>query len=251
MTGLAGKAGMSARVLPAAGAIPLAGWQPIPREMPRVAREMPIHSRQAGAGQEGAGLEGVGLERADLADADLIILIAGGDQDALATLYQRHGSACYRLARQITASVTLGEDAVQEAFIGLWKAPGSYLCGRGSVRSWLLGLTHHKAVDLVRREAAERRRQGAQAAQQTTSPPAGDDPASVAWNEIAAAEVRAALLELPEVQRRTLTLAYFGGYTQSQIAELTGAPLGTVKTRMLGRHAAAAAAARPAVRRTG
>ncbi|MGH3156032.1 MAG: sigma-70 family RNA polymerase sigma factor [Streptosporangiaceae bacterium] len=172
---------------------------------------------------------------ADLAvleDAALVERLAEGDPDALGTLYQRHGSACYRLARQITVSVTLAEDAVQEAFVGLWKAPGSYLRDRGSVRSWLLGLTHHKAVDLVRRETAEQRRQAAQAAQQLISPQPGQDPASAAWAEIQAAEVRSALLELPDAQRRALTLAYFGGYTQSQIAEFTGAPLGTVKTRM-------------------
>ncbi len=183
----------------------------------------PAASATAGGDCPAAGLE----------DAVLVGRICGGDQDALAVLYQRHGPACYRLARQVTASVTLAEDAVQEAFVGLWKAPGSYAGGRGSVRAWLLGLTHHKAVDLVRREIAEQRRQGAQAAQQVVSSPPREDPASLAWEQMQAAEVRAALAELPPAQRQALTLAYFGGYTQSQIAELTGAPLGTVKTRML------------------
>lgn len=145
-------------------------------------------------------------------------------------LYERHGLACFRLARQVTCSVTLAEDAVQEAFVGMWQAPGAYQPGRGSVRNWLLAMTHHKAVDLVRRESAERRRAGAEAARQTVEPP-GEDPAAAAWSQILAAEVRAALLELPEAQRQSVTLAYFGGYTQSQIAELTGVPLGTVKTR--------------------
>jgi RNA polymerase sigma-70 factor (ECF subfamily) len=165
------------------------------------------------------------------ADTALARMVAGGDQDALAVLYQRHGPACYRLARQVTASGSLAEDAVQEAFAGLWQKPCSYLRARGSVRNWLLALTHHKAVDLVRRETAERRRMGAEADRQAVSPP-GEDPATAAWNQIVAAEVRAALRELPENQRRSLALAYFGGYTQSQIAELTGVPLGTVKTRM-------------------
>ncbi|MGH3395943.1 MAG: sigma-70 family RNA polymerase sigma factor [Streptosporangiaceae bacterium] len=164
-------------------------------------------------------------------DSTLAELVADGDQDALAELYQRHGRACYRLARQITASGSLAEDAVQEAFAGLWQAPRSYRSARGSVRNWLLALTHHKAVDLVRRETAERRRMGAEADRQACRPP-GEDPAETAWNQIVAAEVRAALQELPEHQRRSLALAYFGGYTQSQIAELTGVPLGTVKTRM-------------------
>lgn len=128
-------------------------------------------------------------------------LVADGDQDALAELYQRHGSACYRLARQITASGSLAEDAVQEAFAGLWQAPCSYLRARGSGRNWLLALTHHKAVDLVRRETAERRRMGAEADRQAVSPP-GDDPATAAWNQIVAAEVRAARAPAAAAQRQ-------------------------------------------------
>ena len=114
----------------------------------------------------------------------------------------------------------------------MWRTQASYLGGRGSVRSWLLSMTHHKAVDLVRRETAEQRRHGAQAAQQAVAPAADDDPAVIIWAQMRAAEVRAALARLPETQRQALSLAYFGGYTQSQIAELTGAPLGTVKFRM-------------------
>jgi RNA polymerase sigma factor (sigma-70 family) len=165
-------------------------------------------------------------------DVALMERIAAGGQDALALLYERHGTACYRLARHVTASGTLAEDAVQEAFVGLWRSPGSYQGGRGTVRNGLLALTHHKAVDLVRRETAERRRLTAAAVQQAVDPPRGEDPAAAAWTGLQAVEVRAALQELPEVQRHALALAYFGGYTQSQIAELTGVPLGTVKTRM-------------------
>lgn len=168
---------------------------------------------------------------AELPDAALLKLLDSGYPDALATLYERHGAACYRLARQVTANDGLAEDAVQEAFIGMWKAPASYTSGRGSVRSWLLGLTHHKAVDSVRRETTQQRRQEAQAAQQALAPQADDDTAAAALDNIRAAEVRAALTELPEPQRQALALAYFGGYTQSQIAELTSVPLGTVKTR--------------------
>lgn len=146
-------------------------------------------------------------------------------------LYRRHGTACYRLARRVTMDDTLAEDAVQEAFTGLWRNPGGYLPGQGSVRSWLLGLTHHKAVDFVRRETAQQRRQHAQSAQMALDPPAGD-PADEAWAGIRAETIRAALAELPETQRHALALAYFGGYSQREIAELTGVPLGTVKTRM-------------------
>ncbi|HEY1915691.1 MAG TPA: sigma-70 family RNA polymerase sigma factor [Streptosporangiaceae bacterium] len=170
--------------------------------------------------------------REDLDDAALVELISKADPDALGVLYQRHGTACYRMAVRITANQTLAEDAVQEAFTGLWRDPGAYTPGQGSVRSWLLGLTHHKAVDMVRRETAQQRRQNAQAAVQALDPPMEADPAAVAWAGIRAAEVRAALAELPEPQRHALALAYFGGYTQREIAQLTGVPLGTVKTRM-------------------
>ena len=99
------------------------------------------------------------------------------------------------------------------------------------MRNWLLALTHHKAVDLVRREESEHRRQDARPAGRRSRSPR-EDPAAAAWRQILAGEVRAALRDLPEGQRQSVTLAYFGGYTQSQIAELTGVPLGTVKTRM-------------------
>jgi RNA polymerase sigma-70 factor, ECF subfamily len=172
-----------------------------------------------------------GAPEADAEDAALVALVIAGDQDALAALYRRHGAASYRLAYRVTASVTLAEDAVQEAFVGLWRASASYAGRRGSVRSWLLALTHHKAVDLVRREIAEKRRQDAEAAELAIGTASVADPAAVACGKVEAGLVRAALLELPAEQREALTLAYFGGYTQSQIAELIGVPLGTVKTR--------------------
>jgi RNA polymerase sigma factor (sigma-70 family) len=164
-------------------------------------------------------------------DAELAGLIAGGDADALAVLYERHGGVCYRLARQVTASDTLAEDAVQEAFLGLWRSPEAYAPGRGSLRSWLLGLTHHKAVDSVRRETAQQRRQAAWASQRALDPPPEEDPAAASIDGMRAQQVRAALAELPGPQREALALAYFGGYTQREIAQLTGVPLGTVKTR--------------------
>jgi RNA polymerase sigma factor (sigma-70 family) len=171
-------------------------------------------------------------DQEDLDDAALLSRVAVADSDALAALYQRHGTACYRLARHVTASDDLAQDAVQEAFIGMWKSPASYQAGRGSVRTWLLGLTHHKAVDSVRRETAQQRRQSVHAARQALDPPPlAADPAAAAWDSIRAAKVRAALTELPEAQKQALALAYFGGYTQSQIADMTGVPLGTVKTR--------------------
>lgn len=146
-------------------------------------------------------------------------------------VFRREWGRAVAVVTRLTGDLGLAEDAVQEAFVGLWRDPAAYVPGQGSVLNWLLGLTHHKAVDFVRRESAQQRRQNAQAAQQALDPPP-NDPAAAAWAGIRAETVRAALSELPEPQRHALALAYFGGYTQREIAQLTGTPLGTVKTRM-------------------
>jgi RNA polymerase sigma factor (sigma-70 family) len=186
------------------------------------AQEETLHSARKSVSEGG---------RDDLDDAALVVLVSKSDHEALAVLYKRHGATCYRVARRITANDALAEDAVQEVFTGFWRDPGAYLPGLGSVRTWLLGLSHHKAVDFVRRETAQQRRQNAEAAQRALDAPAAD-PADQAWAGIRAERVRSALAELPEKQRHALALAYFGGYTQREIANLTGVPLGTVKTRM-------------------
>lgn len=177
-------------------------------------------------GSGGAG-SGDGLD-----DAALVELLVKADPDALAVLYERHGAACYRLAWRVTASRALAEDAVQEAFTGLWLDPAAYLPDRGSVRSWLLRLTHHKAVDFVRRESLQWRLQQAHPAR-TLDWPAAAEPYAAAWEQIRARQVRAALAGLPQAQRQALELAYYGGHTHREIADLTGVPLGTVKSRIL------------------
>jgi|SRR5579875_3914013 len=164
----------------------------------------------------------------DFDDATLVQRIAAADQQALAVLWERHRRVCYHLARRITGCDTLAEDAVQETFLSLWRNPAGYLPSQGSVRGWLAGLAHHKAVDAVRAEVSERRRQAR--AMRDERDPAGD-PAELAWQAARVQAVRSALALLPEIQRQTLALAYFGGYKQREIAELTGVPLGTVKTR--------------------
>ncbi|HLX51579.1 MAG TPA: sigma-70 family RNA polymerase sigma factor [Streptosporangiaceae bacterium] len=168
----------------------------------------------------------------ELDDATLAGLIGAADPGALAVLYQRHRTACYRLAQRVTANDVLAEDAVQEAFTGLWDNPAAYLHQRGSVRGWLLTLTRHKAVDAVRRETAQQRLRKAHALQQAVNPPACADPVAGAWRAIQASRIGAALAALPKPQRQALLLAYSGGYTQREIAELTGVPLGTVKSRI-------------------
>ena len=168
----------------------------------------------------------------DLDDATLAEQVGKADPAALAVLYRRHAAACHRLARRVTANSVLAEDAVQETFAGLWGNPAAYLSDRGSMRGWLLALTRHKAVDAVRRESAQQGLCHTDPSRQTHDDPVGGDPAAAAWEEIRAETVRSALAALPQAQRQPLALAYFGGYTQREIADLTGVPLGTVKARI-------------------
>ena len=163
---------------------------------------------------------------AALGDAQLVARIAAADDGAFACLYDRYGSVAHGLALRVLRDRTLAEDAVQEAFAEVWRGAGRFSAARGSVRSWLLMLVHRRAVDLVRRE--ERRRSfrdvgGADAA------PSADETASLTRARTA---VQDALAQLPPAQRRVLELAYYGGLSQTQVAERLGEPLGTVKSRM-------------------
>lgn len=169
-------------------------------------------------------------------DADLVARLTHGEAGALAELYDRYGRPAYSLARRILGDVGLAEDVVQEVFMALWRAPEKFDPSRGAFSSWLLAMTHHKAVDVVRREEALRRRRSRAADEDESliaTAASGPDIDDQVISSIQGDGVRRALLELPEVQREALTLAYFGGYTQREVAALTGAPLGTVKTRML------------------
>lgn len=165
-------------------------------------------------------------------DAALGERIAERDATALEELYDRHGAASYGLARRIVADDQLAHDVVQEVFLAIWRGAASYDGSRGSLATWLFALTHHKAVDAVRRAQRHSGRRAPEEAliTEVDSAPAVDDQAVEAVNR---ERVRAAVGDLPEHQRKTLLLAYFGGYSQSEIARLTGTPLGTVKTRTL------------------
>jgi RNA polymerase sigma-70 factor, ECF subfamily len=166
----------------------------------------------------------------DDADERFIDRIAGGDLDALEGLYERYRTMAYSIALRITGEPSAAEDVVQEAFLGAWRNAARYAESRGSVKTWLLSIVHHRAIDAVRRRRA------------TVDLPERDDAPPPAlrlpdlWGEVAANldadEVRAALASLSDVQREALELAYFGGLTQTEIAERTGTPLGTVKSRM-------------------
>jgi RNA polymerase sigma-70 factor, ECF subfamily len=166
-----------------------------------------------------------------LRDGQLVELVAQKDAGALEALYDRYGRAAYSLARRILTEETLARDVVQEVFLSLWRDARRFDAGRGTVATYLLSMTHHRAVDVVRREEHLRRWRTSDEGLELAP-----DPKARVEDEVEASErrneVRAALAELPVAQREALLLAYFGGYTQREVAALVGVPLGTVKTRM-------------------
>ena len=166
-----------------------------------------------------------------LRDDELVELVAQKDAGALEALYERYGRAAYSLARRILTEETLAQDVVQEVFLSLWRDARRFDAGRGTVATYLLSMTHHRAVDVVRREENLRRWRTSDEGLELEADPKVRVEDEVLTSE-RRAEVRAALKELPAAQREALLLAYFGGYTQREVAALVGVPLGTVKTRM-------------------
>ena len=166
--------------------------------------------------------------------AALVQRVGGGDIRALEDLYDRYARPAYSLARRVTGDATVAEEVVQEVFLAVWWQPERFEPSRGGFPSWLLAAVHHKSVDAVRREEAFRRRAGAVRAApgSDASDPPTERTEEVVERRLRGERVRRALRELPAAQREALTLAYYGGYTQREIASQTGAPLGTVKTRM-------------------
>jgi RNA polymerase sigma factor (sigma-70 family) len=164
-------------------------------------------------------------------DAELLARVDRGDEAAIERIYERYGGACFALARRILDDSGLAEDVVQQVFLSLWQGH-SFDPTRGAVSTWLLSVTHHKAVDSVRREANRRKRLASEQAllELAASGPGPDDET---WQRLRAGRTREALRLLPAEQREVLLLAYYGGYTQREIADLTGLPLGTVKSRTL------------------
>jgi RNA polymerase sigma-70 factor (ECF subfamily) len=166
-----------------------------------------------------------------LRDDQLVELVAQRDAGALEALYERYGRPAYSLARRILTDETLAQDVVQEVFLSLWRNAGRFDAGRGTVATYLLSMTHHRAVDVVRREENLRRWRTSDEGLEFEPDPKARVEDQVEASE-RRAEVRAALEELPAAQREALLLAYFGGYTQREVSALVGVPLGTVKTRM-------------------
>jgi RNA polymerase sigma factor (sigma-70 family) len=158
---------------------------------------------------------------------ELLEAIAAGDDAALGALYDRFGRVAYGLALRILHDRALAEDAVQEAFLAIWRSADAYRRERSKPATWILTLVHRRAVDLVRRE--DRRRADPL---EVAPEAAGDAVPEEAELRDRRAAVQGALQQLPAEQRQTLELAYYGGYTQSELAAELGVPLGTIKSRM-------------------
>lgn len=167
-------------------------------------------------------------DHAQPTDDSLITAVASQDLTALATLYDRYGRIAYALAYRILGEPEAAEDVVHDGFISAWRGATGYRADRGNVRGWLLSIVHHRAVDVLRRKTTFRPAPLEVAEQR----PADDDTAEEATRNVEHQSVRAALEALPPAQRRTIELAYFGGYTHVELAQIMGVPLGTVKGRM-------------------
>ena len=166
----------------------------------------------------------------DLQPADELLLtsMAARDLGALAALYDRYGRLAYSLAYRILGESEAAEDVVQDAFLSAWRGAASYRRERGNPRAWLLSIVHHRAVDILRRKTTFR----PAPLEIAEALPSDDDTALAAEKNVEHLTVREALEALPQAQRRTIELAYFGGYTHVELSELMGGPLGTVKGRM-------------------
>jgi RNA polymerase sigma-70 factor (ECF subfamily) len=166
-----------------------------------------------------------------LADEELMQLVYRRNADAFEVVYDRHADAAFSLAFRICRQRALAEDVVQEAFLSLWRSGARYDRHRGSVRTWALGIVHHRAIDALRRRAVrERGIVSDEGIEERLAAPERTDVEFARRDE--AREIRDALEQLPEEQSRVIELAYFGGLTHIEIASQLGTPVGTVKGRM-------------------
>jgi RNA polymerase sigma-70 factor (ECF subfamily) len=166
----------------------------------------------------------------DPTDSTLLDRIKASDAAAFEMLYDRHSRSAYGLAYRILVNPEAAEDVVQDAFLTVWRQPASYGAERGTVRSWLLAIVHHRAIDLVRRRTHREDRQ--QNLDDALPLPDTVDTMEQARQNVEGEQVRQAISQLPPDQQRSVMLAYFGGYTHDEIARQLGVPLGTVKGRL-------------------
>ena len=166
-----------------------------------------------------------------LADEDLMQLVRRGQPPAFEVIYERHASAAFSLAYRIVGTRNGAEDVSQEAFLNLWRSGARYERARGSVRTWLLGIVHHRAIDHLRRATVHDKRRASDEGMEERFEAAERTDVEVARRD-EALTVRSAMDALPGDQCKVIELAYFGGFTHTEIAEMLETPVGTIKGRM-------------------
>jgi RNA polymerase sigma-70 factor (ECF subfamily) len=173
----------------------------------------------------------MGQDLRSLADEDVMQLVRRGDARAFEIVYERHSAAAFSLAYRMMGSRGAAEDVTQDAFLSLWRSGARYDRTRGSVRTWVLGIVHHRAIDALRRATVHsRRRAGDEGIEERFEAAERTDVEAARREE--AGTVRGALEALPADQCQVIELAYFGGFTHTEIAEMLDAPVGTIKGRM-------------------
>jgi RNA polymerase sigma-70 factor (ECF subfamily) len=166
-----------------------------------------------------------------LADEDLMQLVRRSDPRAFEVVYERHSGAAFSLAYRMVGRGNVAEDVVQEAFLSIWRSGARYERARGSVRTWVLGIVHHRAIDQLRRSSVHsKRRASDEGIEERVEAPERTD-TEVARRE-EAETIRSALEALPAEQSHVIELAYFGGFTHTEIADILETPVGTIKGRM-------------------
>jgi RNA polymerase sigma-70 factor (ECF subfamily) len=173
----------------------------------------------------------MGQDLRSLADEDVMQLVRRGDAGAFEVIYERHSAAAFSLAYRMMGTRAGAEDVTQDAFLSLWRSGARYDRARGSVRTWVLGIVHHRAIDALRRATVhDRRRASDEGIEERFEARERTDVEAARREE--AGTVRGALSSLPADQSQVIELAYFGGFTHTEIADMLDAPVGTVKGRM-------------------
>ena len=166
-----------------------------------------------------------------LADEDLMQLMRGGNPRAFEAIYERHSGAAFSLAYRMVGRGNVAEDVVQEAFLSIWRSGARYERARGSVRTWVLGIVHHRAIDQLRRSSVHSKRRASDEGIEERLESGERTDVEVARRDEAQA-IRSAMETLPPEQSHVIELAYFGGFTHTEIADILETPVGTVKGRM-------------------
>jgi RNA polymerase sigma-70 factor, ECF subfamily len=166
-----------------------------------------------------------------LADEDLMQLMRRGDPRAFEAVYERHSGAAFSLAYRMVGRGNVAEDVVQEAFLSIWRSGARYERARGSVRTWVLGIVHHRAIDQLRRASVHSKRRASDEGIEDRIESGERTDVEVARRDEAQA-IRSAMESLPPEQSHVIELAYFGGFTHTEMADILETPVGTVKGRM-------------------